>query len=311
MSTVLASTKGMTRERWLEVRRQGIGSSDMAAVAGVNPYQSAFHVWLDKTGQAPEREETEAMLWGRLLEDAVAREFSRRTGLKVRRRNAVLRSQRCPVMIANLDREVFGGPEPAILEVKTAGARMEEAWEDGEAPPYYVIQVQHALAVTGRRHAVLACLLMGSRRLVTVPVERDDELILDLERIAVDFWRLVETRTPPAVDGLPGTSEALERLHRATPGKTIDLPTEAEDAIRAFHEATRMSESWQRRRDEAANRLRAMLGDAEIGMLRGQTAVTWKTVTSTRLDSSALKAERPDIWSAFSKETTTRRLLVK
>jgi hypothetical protein len=35
----LVSTKGMSREDWLQIRKQGIGASDAAAAIGLNPYQ--------------------------------------------------------------------------------------------------------------------------------------------------------------------------------------------------------------------------------------------------------------------------------
>ena len=38
--------------------------------------------------------------------------------------------------------------------------------------------------------------------------------------------------------------------------------------------------------------------------------ITWKTVTSSRLDGKALKAEAPDLWVRFSKATTSRRFVV-
>ena len=47
----LVSTKGMARETWLDVRRQGIGSSDAAAAVGLNPYQSQLELWMHKTGK--------------------------------------------------------------------------------------------------------------------------------------------------------------------------------------------------------------------------------------------------------------------
>jgi hypothetical protein len=37
----LAKTKGMSREQWLQVRKQGIGSSDAAAACGLNPHVDA------------------------------------------------------------------------------------------------------------------------------------------------------------------------------------------------------------------------------------------------------------------------------
>ena len=47
----LASTKDMSRENWLAVRKQGIGASDAAAAVGLNPYQSQLELWMVKTGR--------------------------------------------------------------------------------------------------------------------------------------------------------------------------------------------------------------------------------------------------------------------
>lgn len=38
--------------------------------------------------------------------------------------------------------------------------------------------------------------------------------------------------------------------------------------------------------------------------------ITWKEVTSSRLDSKALKAAAPELWQRFSKQTATRRFIV-
>ena len=40
----LASTKGMSRDEWLIMRKQGIGSSDAATAVGLNPYQSPLEL---------------------------------------------------------------------------------------------------------------------------------------------------------------------------------------------------------------------------------------------------------------------------
>ena len=47
----LASTKGMSRDEWLIMRKQGIGSSDAATAVGLNPYQSPLELWMIKTGR--------------------------------------------------------------------------------------------------------------------------------------------------------------------------------------------------------------------------------------------------------------------
>ena len=45
----LASTVGLSREEWLDIRQQGIGSSDAAVAVGLSPYKSALSLWLEKT----------------------------------------------------------------------------------------------------------------------------------------------------------------------------------------------------------------------------------------------------------------------
>lgn len=52
----------------------------------------------------------------------------------------------------------------------------------------------------------------------------------------------------------------------------------------------------------------AAIGSDEVS---GATfKITWKEVTSSRLDSKTLKAEAPLIWEQFTKQTTTRRFIV-
>ncbi len=38
--------------------------------------------------------------------------------------------------------------------------------------------------------------------------------------------------------------------------------------------------------------------------------ITWKEVTSSRLDGKALKVAAPELWQRFSKQTTTRRFVL-
>lgn len=45
---VLAKTKRLSYDEWVAQRRHGIGGSDVAAILGVNPYKTPYHVWLEK-----------------------------------------------------------------------------------------------------------------------------------------------------------------------------------------------------------------------------------------------------------------------
>ena len=77
------STKGMSREEWLERRRKTIGGSDAAGIVGLSKWASPFSVWADKTGRAAEKADTETMRQGRDLEDYVARRWMEETGKRV------------------------------------------------------------------------------------------------------------------------------------------------------------------------------------------------------------------------------------
>ena len=46
-------------------------------------------------------------------------------------------------------------------------------------------------------------------------------------------------------------------------------------------------------------------------LITTDTKITWKTVTSCRIDTTALKKQLPDVAAVFTKETTTRRFTVK
>ena len=224
----LVKTKHMPREDWLAVRKRGIGSSDAAAAVGLNPYKSQLELWLEKTGRDDNlpkidpHDETSPTYWGNLLEPIVAAHYTRRTGNKVRRINAVLQHPHPSLlwMLANIDREVIGSDEVQILECKTAGINGARLWRDG-VPEYVQLQVQHQLAVTGKTTADVAVLL-GGQDLEIHRIQRDEALIARLIPLEQRFWRFVETDTPPPADGSESADLALRCLYPQDSGETLD-----------------------------------------------------------------------------------------
>ncbi len=91
----LANTNQLNYQQWLEVRKQGIGSSDAATACGLNPYMSMLELWMIKTDRMQQNIEDESagyapLYWGKQLEPLVAEYYSMHTNHKVRRVNAVL-----------------------------------------------------------------------------------------------------------------------------------------------------------------------------------------------------------------------------
>ena len=305
---VLAKTSDMEKEEWLEHRKQGIGGSDAAAILGMNPWRTPMDVWLEKTGEFTRNdEENEKMYWGTALEDIVAREFMARTGLKVRRRNAILKHKQYPFMIANVDRLVVG--QSAGLECKTAGQYSADNWAVG-VPDYYIPQVQHYMAVTGHKVWYVA-VLIGGQEFKYYKVARDDSFIRELIQAETAFWKLVEERTPPPIDGTSASTELIKKLYpEAEKGKEIELPFEAFELIQQYEQACEEEKRIQLIKSEATNRLKDMLGTAEKGSIHGRQVI-WQNVTSKRLDSKALQKEHPEIYGRFVRESIYRRFSIR
>ncbi len=305
----IAKTLDMPREQWLELRRQGIGGSDAAAILGLNPWKTAMDVWMEKTGEFPadDAQDNEKMYWGNMLEDIVAREFMTRTGLKVRRRNAILAHKQYPFMIANVDRLVVG--QSAGLECKTAGYYSTNDWAMG-VPEYYIPQVQHYMAVTGYI-AWYVAVLIGGQEFKYYRITRDDNFIRDTIEAEAEFWEMVEKRTPPPLDGTKASTELVKRLYpEAENGNEIELPFEAFELIQQYEQACEQEKQIRMVKDEAANRLKDMLGAAEKGTIHGRTVI-WQNVTSKRLDTKALQKEHPEIYEKYAQESLYRRFSIK
>ncbi|KWZ44590.1 endonuclease [Burkholderia savannae] len=222
----LVDTKALSREDWLSVRKNGIGGSDAAAAVGLSPYMSPLELWLVKTSRdanlpKPDANDTtEPVYWGTLLEPIVAASYTKQTGNRDRRINAVLRHPTIPFMLADIDREVIGNRDVQLLECKTAGEFGARLWRDG-VPEYVQLQVQHQLAVTGRQAADVAVLLCG-QKLEVHRVVRDDALIARLIELEAAFWSYVETDTPPPADGSESADRALRCLYPGA-GGTVDF----------------------------------------------------------------------------------------
>jgi putative phage-type endonuclease len=187
----LINTKGLSRSEWLAVRKQGIGGSDAAAAVGLNPYQSQLELWMIKTGRFSEDngdtpdvnnhssvipDIDSKMYWGQVLEPIVAQHYTKVTGRKVRKVNAILQHADSDKswMLANIDYRVVGSDEVQLLECKTAGEYGAKLWKDG-VPEYVQCQVQHQLAVTGLQAADV-CVLICGQQLKIYRIERDEEL---------------------------------------------------------------------------------------------------------------------------------------
>ena len=306
---ILVKTAGMSREEWLRWRTKGIGGSDVSVIAGVNPFRSIFQLWLEKTGQVePEETENDNTHFGNVLEPVVKKEFSKRTGLKVRAKRALLQSKEYPFMLADLDGVIYENGKMNLFEAKTASAYKQEIWEKG-IPEEYVLQVQHYMAVTGAEKTYLAALVGGNRFYWKV-VRRDEQKIAEIIALEKAFWEEnVLAGKEPVPDGSGATTDFLNEKYASSNGNTILLPEEALGLCRRYEELSGQLNELQDKKDAVSNQLKNFLKNNESGVI-GEYRVTWKQVTSMTFDKKRLEKENHALYEEYLTKRQYRRLTV-
>lgn len=335
--SVLVDTTGLSREQWLAWRRHGIGGSDVAAIFGISPFRTARDIYYDKLNIAPaEPDEGNwvALEMGHLLEDLVAKIFSRKTGFSIFQIKKMFRHAQHPFMLADVDYFVtLPGGETAILEIKTTNYNARDHWwsEDGReiVPAWYETQGRHYMAVMDLDRVFFCCLYGNNEDEVIIrELKRDamyeDEMIY-LEK---DFWENhVQAKCPPPYLEDGGLIAASARRYGgpADPlAPAVPLDEEMAGILMRYlrlADEKKSSETISKKREEELSRLRGIL---IAGMGPSCTAgcerdgvrytVTYKPTRRSGIDKDGLarlKLQHPDIYEQYVTVTESRRFQVK
>ena len=84
---------------------------------------------------------------------------------------------------------------------------------------------------------------------------------------------------------------------------------EMESKARELRQLQALIEEAQQEAEALKDALKAAMGSAE-SVTAGEYKITWKNITSSRIDTGALKKAMPEIAAAFTRETTVRRFCV-
>ena len=84
---------------------------------------------------------------------------------------------------------------------------------------------------------------------------------------------------------------------------------ELEKKVRELRQLQSLIEEAQSEAEAIKDQIKAHMGQAEE-LRAGEYKITWKPVTTARLDATALKKALPDVAARFTKETTVRRFSV-
>lgn len=311
-------------------RQSGLGGSDAAAVLGLSPWRTPVDVYLEKIGESEPQPDSDAMFWGRVLEDPVAAVVSEQFGLKHRRRGPV-RDKRHAFLTASVDRLVVGRDGGfGIHEIKTA--RDSSDWGDAgkvlglgsgpfgfevvapdempEVPAYYLPQPQHYLSVYPRASwALVSVFFLLERRLASYLVQRDEVYQEALRGELVRFWSdHVVPRVPPP----PTSGEDVAKLFPRDDGSVIAAGPEEAEAHAELLRVRDELKALEERKSELESSLKAALcGASRLVLPDGKELASWKTQASVRLDQKRLKEIRPEVFEAFQARSEYRVFRLK
>ena len=320
-ANIIENTKDMPKDEWLRKRKCGIGGSDASSILGLNPYRSSMAVYIDKIDEeircnqmdnglkenvVPKNNETNyKMELGNKLKGFVASEFMLRTGKKVRSINGILRNDKYPFAIANIDRAVVG--EKAFLECKVTNSFNKKEWEK-TIPIHYQVQMNHYMAVSGASHCYVAALI-GNEELVIHKLEKDEEMIAEIMKLEEMFWNnCVLGDDFPMPDGSSDYSKTLDVLYKNSKEEELIL-FEAESILDRYDEVVSLYKGFEKEKKAIEQYLKLQMQNYEIAYA-GDRKITWKKQERNTIDTTRLKKEHPEIVAGYMKTTTSRVLKI-
>jgi putative phage-type endonuclease len=257
---------------WHELRKTGIGGSDVAAICRLSPYSSPFKLWATKTGRLDDTfTPSEAAEWGNRLESVVIDKFEEEhPELKVHRHVGTYANQERPWQLANPDAiyETADG-KFGIIEVKTS--RYEDDWIGDQPPVWYQTQVQWYAQTFGFETPIYVVALFSGSKYREYQVEADrfvqDTYLTEVEK----FRELVLADKQPDYDGSTATFETVRALHPdIAPDTDIelgDLGSNYLNALAGYNDASEELNYWK-------SKVLDLMGDAKRGTLAGEVIVT-------------------------------------
>lgn len=296
---------------WLNLRKNYIGGSDAAIVAGINTYSSPYKLWLEKTGQVESEDLSDNLkIWfGKEAEELVAKKFCEDERKKVRR-TGVWVNDKYPWASASIDRMVVG--ENAFLECKTSSGLYKDRWADDQIPDAYYCQVLHYMTVLELDYCYIACLFDNGTDYVVRRVEFNQEDSDELMAAEKKFWEeCIQGGKMPAADSSEACAKALQKRFPGGDSEPLELQGEMdilcgdilsiEQSIRELKEVLRLKQ----------NKLKLAMENHEFGRSLGYNV--WYRTTAKRpsFDREQFDKDYPDVYERYLRAGVSRRLRIK
>lgn len=303
------------RAEWLEHRKGGIGSSEVASILGLNPWQTPYQLWRRKRGMDAPQEETFAMKAGHYLEDAVTMFWADETGREVIKSSAgdwLFVNTEKNFLRASPDRTFWipgmakNSQNKGILECKTT----QMAIDPDDLPKHWFCQLQYLLGVSEMTQGSLAWLCSGRefgyKDIALVP-DFYGWMIEEVERFWTDY--IIGDKEPEAIS----VADVVTKYSRHTDGKIIEATADIVTAYNQLKDVRAEISKLEATKEELEAKIKIGFGDAEAMSYDGQTLATWKAAKdSSKFDSKLFCKENPELAVKYTTvQPGSRRFLLK
>lgn len=309
------------RDTWLDARRGGIGSSDVAKVLNLTGFGTPQHVFHDKLGHLPHDDDfSEPAHFGNLFEDPLARDWARRNRTVVEP-VGIIANDTDPWQMCTLDRLCTECPldrnvrSLCALEVKTRNAFVSKFWRQG--PPDDVLaQVLWQILVTGLDHIHVVCLIGGQDyRQYTVRREDHIKLVAYINAEAARLWHEhILTGREPALTGEEAPDALIDLYDRLHPERSgvvvVDRDLDALAAMTEYLEAVAEKSAAEKKRKAKYAALLAALGGAQAAMYQDRPLFSIEQSSKETPDLARLREEFPEAYRACVQDKTHDRIAI-
>jgi putative phage-type endonuclease len=296
-------------DHWHELRRQHVGASEVGALFGVHPQLTRWELHHIKAGtlDAPDLSDNDRVLWGQIVEPAIAAGVERLHGWSLQ--NVRVYHSDDAGLGATLDyRRIKAGDKNGPVDMKNVDRLVRRDWEGDEPPIHLLLQVQAQMALTGAKWGALACLI-GGNELEIHEYDRHQPTIDKIKREVTAFWQEVRNGTPPTPDFQRDAARVAELYGQPTP-RTVDLSghNRIQQLLETERLASERKNQWDKAQQAAKAEILDALGDAthahlpdgrvlEVGVVNYKAATIEKPAGSYRKTPKihdADKAKLPD-----------------
>ena len=303
----------LTAEQF-EQRKHGVGASEAAQALGLSQWGTAYELWLDKRGEGEEREQSEEMSMGNLMEPVIAKLYESEHECTLLPVSDTFVHPEHAWMMATPDYKVASAP--VVVECKNINAfRRKEFGPEGgdEIPMDVLVQCLAQLAVLNPLHKVERVdvgVLVGGNEFLEYTVHYDEAAVGRLVDRLAEFWQRVQSGQPPA----PQSIADVRRMFQRDVGRVVEATPQVSQWVEQLRVVKDSIKKLEEHEEHLLLGIQTHMADAATLILPdGQIAATWKTAKDSRtFDKELFRAEMPDVYERFVvSRAGSRRFILK